>query len=82
MIIMNTCVEIFCIDAGVSVILATGIKNVVGLLNRAILFLSLVSVVIDGVVEPSIKAVEAEGHCHIGFGRRHLIKHSVAYNAG
>ena len=42
--------------------------------------LALASVVVDGVEEQAIEAVEIEGGCCIGFGKRHLIKHAVAYN--
>ncbi len=37
--------------------------------------------VIDGVEEPAIEAVEVKGCCHVGFGRRYLIKDAVAYNS-
>ncbi len=46
----------------------------------AVLHVALVSVVIDGVQEPANKAVEVKGGCHVGFGGRHLIKYTVAYN--
>ncbi len=45
-----------------------------------VLHLALVFFVNDGVEEPAIKTVEVVGGCCIGFARRHLIKHAVAFH--
>ncbi len=79
--IVNTCVEIVGINAsdhGCS----CNKHQICGRIVKegTVICLALVSVVIGGVKEPAIQAIEVEGGCCIEFGRRHHIKHAIAYN--
>ncbi len=79
--IVNSCLDIVGINASDWGCSCNKHQVCGGIVKKGtVLYLALVSVVIDGVKEPAIKAVEVNGGCWVGLGRRHIIKYAVAYN--